>query len=394
MKIGIHIRENTSKWGGDIVAIDAIKEGLLKFNYEVIVDSDINKLLLCDFIFLTNTTLDQFGNYSILKINNKKYGIINLQEDFIKFSPHLIGSANYIYKMLNEKYEPNNPFHFTLEYLEENPDCVLYFTGRPPTFPLTNIDPIKYATINIANSNFEKNIILRDVPTSNVEVVPLSLGMADRWDNTEDETFLEKYNLKKKNYVLQVGRLEGRKNQLHTLLALKDIEEDLVFIFSSGLKLYEDLLIPLIKKYRKNRTIIISQNEPQVIDNLEMYKFDDGQKLSSSLLKSAFQNAKVNCHPAFQELPGYTYLESLFFNVPTIASEWASISDYLEIGGDINCNGLIHYVKPYDIKSIRETYNKIKNLDIKNTNTIFNRTPYDLGLDMNKLLKNIFLLQK
>ena len=89
------------------------------------------------------------------------------------------------------------------------------------------------------------------------------------------------------------------------------------------------------------------------------------------------------------ELPGYTYLEALYFDIPTIASEWTSISDYLEFGGDKYCNGLVEYVLPYDLKSIRQAYYKICEVKSTNTNSIFERTSTDVGFEMNNIIEGL-----
>ncbi|MDA0698168.1 MAG: hypothetical protein O2793_17450, partial [Proteobacteria bacterium] len=348
MLVGIVIRNNHAIWGGDLKAIQNIKLGLEVMGHQVIIGDDVTKLICCDFVFLTNTCISQSQNYAALKCNNKYYGVINFHEDFIKYFMHCDGFVNYVSflvgpsvtlgmtwqvslinnlkiaarsitnnryfnfrnfkKLLN--YSPDtDSFHPTLTYLEENPEVVLYYTNRSlPNAPLRNIGPIGDAKINIANSRAEKNTILRDVPAARVETVFWTAGFAEEWDKTDNTSFLEKYNLIPKKYILQVGRLEARKNQIATLLALKDIDEVLVFICSAGCEpWYESLFIKLIRKYRKNRTVVISQTlKSGIFGGLEIINTDGGEKLALDLLKSAYQNCKVHCHPAFYELPGYT----------------------------------------------------------------------------------------
>jgi glycosyltransferase involved in cell wall biosynthesis len=430
MLVGLVTRKNHAIWGGDLKAIQNVKHGLEVMGHKVMIGDDVTKLMCCDFIFLTNTCISQSQNYSTLKSNNKNYGVINFHEDFIKYFRHCDGFVNYtnflaepskflgvswqFSKVNNLKIAAKNiiynrffnfrnfkkllnysagtdSFQPTLTHLEENPEVVLYYTNRHlPNTPLINIDTIRDAKINIANSGAEKNTILRDVPTASVETVFWTAGFAEEWDKTEDTTFLEKYNLISKNYILQVGRLEVRKNQIATLLALKDVDEDLVFICSAGYQpWYESLFINLIKKFRKNRTLVITQTlKNGRWGNFEIINTDGGEKLALGLLKSAYQHSKVHCHPAFYELPGYTYLEALYFNIPTIASEWTTIGDYLDFGGDKYCNGLVEYVLPHDIKGIRDAYFKIKDVRKKNANSIFERTSNDVGFEISELMNS------
>ena len=389
MKIGIVTRPNENQWGGDLKALYSIKDGLVENGVEVKLGKTALDLNDCDFIFLSNTCLDQRENYRWLKNNGKKYGVIGFHEDFIKYFSKCIGFANYIKQ--NVTNQQINGFNFNLSRLEEMPEIIDYFSVPPIQSTLYNYDVLKDAEVCIANSVPEAMTMKRDCAEANIHVVYWTSGWADEWDGVPDESFLELTHLKSKNYILQVGRLETRKNQLATLLACKDIETPLVFIATKGYQgWYEQIFISAAMKHRKHKTILISENLPsQMIGNLEILQMPNNEKLPSHTLQSAYFHSSVHCHPAFYELPGYTYLEGLKYGIPTVGSEWCSVYDYLDnFENDSTVGGLIKYCLPYDLKEIKRlvTEQLNKNSEVTDIN-FFNRTIKDLGKDIIESIK-------
>ena len=264
----------------------------------------------------------------------------------------------------------------------------------PNKVSIYNIDFLGDANVCIANSNAEADTLRRDSPRCNAKTVYWSPGFADEWSADTEENFPDLVGLKPNDYLLQVGRLETRKNQFATVLATKDIDVPLVFIATNGEQPdYEKTVGSLAKKYRKGKTIIVSERHAsQDMGNVQIIQMPGGNKLSTAMLKSAYSNCAVHIHPAFYELPGYTYLESLSLKKPTVGSSWCSISEYLKEfspnkDDDAYC-GLMYYSKPYDINSIKD--NTLKALD--NTtkpsyeHEVFTRTKLDVATDVVKVL--------
>jgi len=389
MKIGIVTRPNENQWGGDLKALYSIKDGLIENDIDVELGRTALDLKDCDFIFLSNTCLDQRENYNWLKNNNKRYGVIGFHEDFIKYFSKCIGFTNYIKQ--NVTNQKNNGFDFSLERLEEMPEIVDYFSVPPIQSTLYNYNVLKDAEVCIANSVPEAMTMKRDCPDANINVVYWTSGWADEWNDSPDESFLELTNLKSKNYILQVGRLETRKNQLATLLASKDLDIPLVFIATKGYQgWYEQIFISAAIKHRKHKTILISENlSSQIVGNLEIIQMPNNEKLPSKTLQSAYFHSRVHCHPAFYELPGYTYLEGLKYGIPTVGSKWCSVYDYLDhFENDESVGGLIKYSLPYDLKSIKNLLVEQlkKNNELTNIK-FFNRTVKDLGKDIINTIK-------
>ena len=391
MKIGIVTRPNENQWGGDLRALYSIADGIKENNVEVKLGRTAIDLYDCDFIFLSNTCLDQRENYNWLKKHNKRYGIIGFHEDFIKYFSMSMGFSKYIMENVADKNY--NGFKYDLKRLEETPEIGLYFSGAPVHATMFNYEVLRDAEVCIANSNPEALTMKRDCPHANVKVVYWTAGWADEWDNDPDESFLDLIELPSKQYILQVGRLETRKNQLATLIACRDIKTPLVFLATKGYQhWYEQVFIKAAIKHRKHKTILISENRESRIDGpLEIIQMPNNEKLPSTTLQSAYYHSKVHCHPAFYELPGYTYLEALKYGIPTVASKWCSIYDYLDtFENDRTVNGLMDYITPYNINEIKNSVEKQLLIDPQDTNiNFFNRTIKELGKDILESIKKL-----
>jgi glycosyltransferase involved in cell wall biosynthesis len=238
-----------------------------------------------------------------------------------------------------------------LDYWRKRPHIIAYNSYQMPTVNMGNAAVLKNATSVIPGSNMELKTIIRDCPGVNAHVVKMPPGLSLSFSGLHDESFLKLID-QDPGYILQVGRFETRKNQIASVLATLDIPRTLVFVASkSHNKNYSELLFKIIKKYRKYKTIVVSEEYESLKDgHLEIIKMPLEQRLSISLLESAYRNAEVNLHPAFYELPGYTCLESISCGVKTIMSGWTSADEYIQSVDECGCG----YVNPCDIDDIRK----------------------------------------
>jgi glycosyltransferase involved in cell wall biosynthesis len=128
------------------------------------------------------------------------------------------------------------------------------------------------------------------------------------------------------DFVLCVGRIEMRKNQLMLMKALED--EDIPLVFADGGFSYQPAYVDLCKNFkRKGKTIFTG-------------------RLSDELLISAFRAASVHCLPSWYELPGLVTLEAARYGCRIVASSWGAIENYLK--------DTIIYCQPDSSDSIRE----------------------------------------
>ncbi|MCU0661458.1 MAG: glycosyltransferase [Myxococcota bacterium] len=156
-------------------------------------------------------------------------------------------------------------------------------------------------------------------------IVNLPLGFTRPKDASAigPDLFINTYGLR--NFVLCVGRLESRKNQLMLLYALKEDDVPLVFVNSpSPQPEYEQMCASFV---RKGKTLITG-------------------RLSEELLLSAYAAAKVHALPSWYELPGLVTLEAAWQGCNIVASDWGTIRDYL--------GESVEYCDPSDPSSIRK----------------------------------------
>ncbi len=349
LRFFIHIRATHSIWGGDLSVIHSLRDGLVENGHEVLIDSQLELSLDFDVIMLTNSCQNKQEEARFLKANGREYFILTFHEDFLGYMPSCIGFCEHINGLV--KGTINLPVPATLEYLEQNPSICRYYQTRIKLSGVGNGEVLNNALAAFPSSSFESQTIARDAPFCKAKVV-LVPTIPSEWQSREaDRSFSSIYDLPK-NYILQVGRLEPRKNQIGTVLAVRDLDIPLVFVATAGgPSWYQNLLANVILKYRKYPTYIISQGlDALTVGNLKISAMEERKKLPPEILLSAYLEAAVNVHPAFHELPGLTYLESLALGLPTVCSAWTGVSEY--IVGDKPGNG-INFVNPESISEIR-----------------------------------------
>jgi len=355
MKLGFCLRSSAhERWGGDIKSVDEIVDGMKELGVDTQSSADFSQLAHCDFLFLTNTILDLNQEYNLISALGKPYGIVCFQEDAIRYFGPAYGFFIYIDQCL--KKSTHDHFEFEIEKLIENPSIIHYFAPTPHLKALANYEVIKNASLCITNSQTEEKTLLRDCPHARSAVIPWTPGFAQSFQEPDDQ-FLKWTGLKKGEYILQVGRLEPRKNQLATILATKDLDIPLVFIATRSYSSeYQDTCLEAIRKWRKGPTIVISETLNAQKDPFRILEMPGKEKLSTEMLASAYANAGLHMHPAFQELPGYTYLESAALGIPTIASSWTTIADYFTCPktGNYELDKRIVYAEPHNISHLTQ----------------------------------------
>jgi len=177
------------------------------------------------------------------------------------------------------------------------------------------------ASAILVTGKTERDLIIRDFPEArNIKVVPVGFNRPDR--DASPDPFIERYNVR--DFVLCVGRLETRKNQLMLLHALRDVDIPIVFINSRTIQPeYEEMC----RRYRrKGRTIFTG-------------------RLPRDMLFSAYRAARVHALPSWFELPGIVTLEAGWMGCNVVATDCGTIRDYL---GDH-----VFYCEPHDPESIK-----------------------------------------
>lgn len=369
--IAIVTRDNEStNWGGDLKALYTIRDGLNEIGYKSITTSDINVACGSDFVFVSNTCLNLSKYLAPLKSSGKPFGLIAFHEDYKLYQ----GMSEWYPRHIKELINNNKLDSLT------KPD---YRAGGPALN--ANKQLIESCDVVVLNSKHELSTMTRDYPNANGKVVYWTPGFADEWTDVSDNSFCDQYNLTPGEYMLQVGRIETRKNTIGTILATQNMTTPLVLIGNKGgQRWYRDIAVECIKR-RKGPTIIISDYiQSQTSGRVTIYNTQQqfGGKLPTNLLKSAFASAAVNVHPAFYELPGYTYLEAAAVGTPSVGGEWCSIHEY-------GLGDLVKTCCPYDLDSIRQAIDfQLSNKPTTNPQNVkfLSRTKADVARDLIKLL--------
>jgi len=346
------------KWGGDTKALVALCSGLRKLGHRADLIADPANIGPYDYIFLSNTSFDLRPIFHFLQLRKSPYGLIGFHENKIRHAGASSGFFRYIRGCLDGEHDERYPF--AVERLFENPELIYYYSEPPRKMPLFNYDVLKNAQVAIACCKTEAETMRRDCATCDPKIVPWPPGFVEG-DETPTSAFLRMTGLKSKEYILQVGRLEQRKNQLATILATKDLDIPLVFIATMTANMeYEQAALEAIYKYRKAPTFVLSQKIPSMrAGPLHIVQMPEAKKLSTKVLLSAYHHAGLHLHPAFYELPGLTYFESAKLGIPTIASSWATITDYFtDSAGNYTLDDRIEYVLPYHLPDILKMVKK------------------------------------
>ena len=339
-------------WGGDLKALEVIRKGMEDCGVHAELVFDFSDIERFDFLFLSNTCFDLRPSYNALKLHGKRFGLIGFHEDLEMYKPSQMGFFKYVQKCIKGELQ--------VESLWENPEAFFPFKAPLVFDPSVNWEILKEAEVCIGSSPTEVATMKRDSPGCKAHSVLFTSGFVES-ENLPSDCFLKFSQQSSKGYILQVGRFEERKNQLATILATKEIDIPLVFIATVTTHLdYEEACLRAIMKYRKAPTLIISQLIPSMQSgHLKILQMPEGKILSSDMLVSAFFHAALHLHPAFYELPGYTYLESVKLGIPTIASSWATISDYFKDDrGQSTLDARIEYALPYDIPALEKLVHK------------------------------------
>jgi glycosyltransferase involved in cell wall biosynthesis/tRNA G46 methylase TrmB len=299
--------------GGDTRVMEQMKDALESRGHRVTMcagfPDDIKKF---DVVHAFNTTLSMYTDaFAARAVNDGvPFVVTALQEDF----PRYLNKAIMTFRLF-EKYvdmgQPENFFDKQFEIVKKQ---------EPGPF-LTSPLALSHAAAVLVSGNEEAAVIKRYFPSARIKMGPFGFSFKNV---TADPSLFEKtYNIK--DFVLCVGRLEMRKNQL---MLLKSLENDSIpLVFVGGGVNYQPNYAQLCKSFkRKGPTLYLD-------------------RLSEELLASAFAAAKVHCLPSWYELPGLVTIEAAGYGCPVIQSSWGTIVDY--------CKDFLITCEPDDYYSIQ-----------------------------------------
>ncbi|RMD87922.1 MAG: glycosyltransferase, partial [Candidatus Dadabacteria bacterium] len=299
--------------GGDTVVMDRLKEGLEKRGVYVDIDltgeADISKYNL---VHLFNFATPDYTRMLARRAYEKgvPYVVTALCEDVASFHNQSHVCAE-----------------FMKEYVRRGQDREWYVSSKPDYKAIESSGSFdagwiaENASAVFVTGAKEGQVIKRLYPnTAPIKVV--KLGYEVRMEG-DPNLFINRYGVR--DFVLCVGRLESRKNQLMLLKALEDVSLPLVLI--GGDFSYQPDYAQAVRLFKRSgETLVLG-------------------RLPEEMLASAYAAAKVHALPSWYELPGLVSLEAGFYGCNIVACNRGTIYDYL---GD-----RVFYCNPEDEDSIR-----------------------------------------
>ena len=352
-----------------MVAMRTLESGLRQLGHTANMHSNVELACQSDKIFLSNMMRapEMADMARQVKRRGRSYDVIS----FFEYDPAwMVFANNFTTLALNDP-----------DRLIKHPDSYkllrLNMTWPDQGFllPLCSVSPKTVRT----SGRFESNNIKQVFPDWNTKEclwAPRSALSPEKADGS----FSKLIGLSRGSYMLQVGRLEMRKNQAASILATEHLDIPLVFITSHGYG--DDYLKSCVKlaTRRKAKTIFVTDAlKSLTMGNVEVIH---SKRLSEECLSDAYANAGLHLHPAAHELPGLTYLEAGKFELPQVATRISPIKEYFEYGCTKPPADFISYVDPFDIVAIGSSVERLfgKKSSIHN-NKIYNRTDADVAAD-------------
>jgi len=183
----------------------------------------------------------------------------------------------------------------------------------------------KNADLLLPNTKAEAELIKKFFPfisEEKIRIIPN--GVDERFAEADPELFRKHYNIDY-DFVLNVARLEPRKNQLSLVKALK----------GTGLKL---IIIGNQSVWPEYARLCFKEGEENVLFINELSHNDP-------LLASAYANAKVFALPSSEETPGISALEAAIAGCSVVVTQRGGAQEYLK--------DFAKYVDPNSIDDIR-----------------------------------------
>jgi len=337
-----------AKWGGDLAVMHQLIDGLRSLGHESILATSPFEAPDADFVFVSISIFDHRQRLDEISLLDLPFGVLGFHEDLQQYYCPAMGFLDFVRHCLEGKE--------SIEELYVRPHIIHYFGRIPEPNFVYNFKRLQKAKLWVANTPTEAAVVARDFPGANVAVVPVAPGLVTRFTGEANDSFLSFSGLSSGSYLLQIGRLEERKNQLAAILATRDLDLPLVFIATHGRMRYPAACFEAAAKWRKAPTLFISQTLKEMHrGSARVIPMPSDTKLPLDMILSAYAHTGLYIHPAFNELPGAIFLEAARLGAPAIATHWCTIKDYFfnPSLGHSELDGRIAYCDPWDLKEIQ-----------------------------------------
>ncbi|WP_407401959.1 glycosyltransferase family 4 protein [Chryseobacterium sp.] len=162
----------------------------------------------------------------------------------------------------------------------------------------------------------------------NVKIEVIHNGLI--FPETKKFTSEQKYEFIDKKYILSIGVLFSKKNQMVLLDLIQQTDRDLVLVSASSKSDYKDQFLAKVKELGLEKRVHIVENANQ---NEKFF---------------LLQNCESYAHPSLAEGFGIPPVEAMYFGKPIFLSTFTSLP---EIGGDV-----AFYFPDFSSNGLKETY--------------------------------------
>ena len=298
--------------GGDTIVMERTAQGLRELGCSVDIDIEDQKSpqdydLVHLFNFATPQLTEEFARSAAQA--NVPFVVTTMYEDLPAFYNQMAVASEVLVDYLNHGQPAKqwNELSSRLHQVTPSPRFENSYTAA-------------HAARLIATGDSEKTTLLRDYPQARVSTYRCGCDIVQFEDNGEH--FKSQFGIN--NFVLCVGRLETRKNQLMLLKALE--ESNLTVVLATGGFTYQPDYERACRAFRRaGKTIFLD-------------------KLDRRLLVSAYRAARIHALPSWYELPGLVSMEAARASRNIVVCDNGTTRDYF---GD-----KAFYCKPDDPTSI------------------------------------------
>ncbi len=318
LRVAMLNRDNVwSAPGGDSKIMMQMKQAAQLRDIDVSFPGALDQAYSADIVHFVNMTLpaplDAVAKWS--STSKKPLLVTTLYEDWPRF--------------LNASHQAFGAYHaFLAGKLSYGAlqDMLVQLQDAQPA-PRVNVSrSIEAASLLLACGDSEAARLRNDFPNvaDRVTVVPFEVNAPLAVEQKTIASLRESLGLDE--FVLCIGRLETRKNQLALLAALHD--ENIPIVFAAGDYTPHPSYSEAVRKWKRKAPV-------RVLDRMPWH-----------LMSVVIRAAAVHALPSFYELPGLVHLECAAAGTPIVAGEWGALNDYFPEACYRPCN-------PLDLESIR-----------------------------------------
>jgi glycosyltransferase involved in cell wall biosynthesis len=298
MKILMQNRTNVfTQRGGDTIVLERLSAGLRQFGITVDIDVTAGAdLRSYDLVHLFNFATPEYTEYLARRAAEcgKPFVVTTLYEDWPIFYNQMQLLAQAFVAYINAG-QPQDRWG----------ELAAAIRNCEPRARLENSFAATQAAALLTTGEKESQSLIRDYGTQ-IRTAVHHLGCDLDTGNQSADLFVKEYG--EEDFVLCVGRLETRKNQLALLKALE--QSELTLVFAAGGFTYQPEYAQACKAFRrKGKTLFLD-------------------RLSPDMLSSAFCAARVHALPSWYELPGLVSLEAARLGCNIVVSPLGTAADY------------------------------------------------------------------